>query len=49
VTLAVSDGTLEKFVVCDYVEDALSFNVPPGNEPEFGWLGLDCEVTVRTA
>ncbi|MDR3717496.1 MAG: ABC transporter ATP-binding protein [Bryobacteraceae bacterium] len=49
VTLAVSDGTLEKFVVCDYVEDALSFSVPPGNEPEFGWLGLDCEVTVRTA
>jgi ABC-type polysaccharide/polyol phosphate transport system ATPase subunit len=49
VTLAVSDGTLEKFVVCDYVEDALSFTVPPGNEPEFGWLGLDCEVTVRTS
>ena len=49
VTLAVSDGTLEKFVVCDYAEDALSFAVPPGNEPEFGWLGLDCEVTVRTS
>jgi len=49
VTLAVSDGTLEKFVVCDYVEDVLSFTVPPGNEPEFGWLGLACEVTVRTA
>jgi lipopolysaccharide transport system ATP-binding protein len=49
VTLAVSDGTLEKFLVCDYVEDALSFTVPPGNEPEFGWLGLDCEVTVRTS
>lgn len=49
VTLAVSDGTLEKFVVCDYVEDILSFTVPPGNEPEFGWLGLDCEVTVRTS
>jgi ABC-type polysaccharide/polyol phosphate transport system ATPase subunit len=49
VTLAVSDGTLEKFVVCDYTEDMLSFNVPPGNEPDFGWLGLDCEVTVRTA
>jgi hypothetical protein len=31
------------------VEDALSFTVPPGNEPEFGWLGLDCEVTVRTS
>jgi lipopolysaccharide transport system ATP-binding protein len=47
VTLAVSDGTLEKFVVCDYAEDALSFTVPPGNEPDFGWLGLDCEVTVN--
>ncbi len=49
VTLAVCDGTLEKFVVCDYAEDALSFTVPPGNEPEFGWLGLDCQVTVRTS
>lgn len=49
VTLAVSDGTLEKFVVCDYTEDALSFNVPPGNEPDFGWLGLDCEVTINTS
>jgi len=49
VTLAVCDGTLEKFVVCDYAEDALSFTVPPGNEPEFGWLGLDCEVSVRTS
>lgn len=49
VTLAVSDGTLEKFVVCDYTEDILSFTVPPGDEPDFGWLGLDCEVTVRTA
>lgn len=49
VTLAVSDGTLEKFTVCDYTEDALSFTVPPGNEPEYGWLGLDCEVTVRTS
>jgi lipopolysaccharide transport system ATP-binding protein len=48
VTVAVSDGTLEKFVVCDYVEDAISFIVPPGNEPDFGWLGLDCEVTVNT-
>jgi ABC-type polysaccharide/polyol phosphate transport system ATPase subunit len=49
VTLAVSDGTLEKFGVCDYTEDMLSFTVPPGNEPDFGWLGLDCEVTVRTS
>jgi ABC-type polysaccharide/polyol phosphate transport system ATPase subunit len=48
VTMAVSDGTLEKFVVCDYTEDALSFTVPPGDEPDFGWLGLDCEVTINT-
>ena len=48
VTLAVSDGTLEDFVVCDYAEDMLSFSVPPGNEPDFGWLGLDCEITVST-
>jgi len=49
VTLAVSDGTLEKFVVCDYTEDILSFSVPPGDEPDFGWLGLDCEVTVNSS
>jgi ABC-type polysaccharide/polyol phosphate transport system ATPase subunit len=48
VTMAVSDGTLEEFVVCDYAEDALTFRVPPGDEPDFGWLGLDCEVTVNT-
>ena len=44
VTLAVCDGTLERFAVCDYTEDALWFSVAPGDEPEFGWLGLDCEV-----
>jgi len=46
VTLAVVNGTLEQFAVCDYVEQALSFTVPPGDEPEFGWIGLDCEVNV---
>lgn len=49
VTMAVSDGTMEEFVVCDYIEDALAFTVPPGNEPDFGWLGLDCEVTINTS
>jgi len=47
-TLAVSDGTLHEYVICDWVYDFLSFTVPPGDEPEFGWIGLDCEVDFKT-
>ena len=41
------NGTLEQFAVCDYAEDMVSFTVPPGDEPAFGWLGLDCEIDVE--
>ncbi len=46
-TLAVSDGTLAQHVICDWAYDFLSFSVAPGDEPEFGWIGLDCEVDVK--
>ncbi|MGD0579802.1 MAG: ABC transporter ATP-binding protein, partial [Bryobacteraceae bacterium] len=35
-TLAVSEGTLDKYVICDWTYDFLSFTVAPGDEPEFG-------------
>jgi ABC-type polysaccharide/polyol phosphate transport system ATPase subunit len=47
-TPAVSDGTLDRFAVCDYAEDMLFFTVPPGDEPDFGWIGLECEVSVKS-
>ena len=46
-TLAVSDGRLDKYVICDWAYDFLSFSVAPGDEPAFGWIGLECEVDVK--
>jgi ABC-type polysaccharide/polyol phosphate transport system ATPase subunit len=46
-TLAVSDGRLDKYVICDWAYDYLSFSVAAGDEPAFGWIGLDCEVDVK--
>jgi ABC-type polysaccharide/polyol phosphate transport system ATPase subunit len=48
VTLGISDGTLERFAVCDYVEDALRFTVCDEDAPEYGWLGLECTVSAKT-
>jgi ABC-type polysaccharide/polyol phosphate transport system ATPase subunit len=46
VSLAVSDGTLGDFGVCDYVEDALSFDVDGGNV--VGYLKLRCAAVLTT-
>lgn len=46
ISLAISDGNVEEFAVCDYVEDALEFQAPPGGGnglPTRGYFQLHCE------
>ena len=46
ISLAVSDGSVEEFTVCDYVEDALDLNV--GGAASRGYFELKCAgVTVH--
>jgi lipopolysaccharide transport system ATP-binding protein len=41
ISLGVSEGTLESFEVCDYVEDSLTIDVPAGPDMR-GYLRLPC-------
>jgi len=42
VSVAVSDGSIGEFEVCDYIEDAIAFDVKPGERPVSGYMGLPC-------
>ncbi|MES1258685.1 MAG: Wzt carbohydrate-binding domain-containing protein, partial [Acidobacteriota bacterium] len=50
ISVAVSDGTIDSFDVCDYVEDAIVIEAPPGSREFRGYLRLRCSsVTLRRA
>lgn len=42
VSVAVSEGTLDQFRVCDYVEDAVVIEAPAGGRDVQGYLRLRC-------
>ncbi len=42
ISVAVSDGSLGEFEVCDYIEDALTFEIPQGSRPVSGYMELPC-------
>jgi hypothetical protein len=42
ISVAVSDGSLGEFEVCDYIEDAIGFHVAPGSRPVTGYMELSC-------
>lgn len=42
VSIAVSDGAMEHFEVCDYVEDAIAFTAPESGADVAGYLRLPC-------
>jgi len=47
-SVAVSEGGLDEFNVCDYVEDAIELETPEGTAPVRGYLRLRCSsVTVH--
>jgi ABC-type polysaccharide/polyol phosphate transport system ATPase subunit len=47
ISVALSEGTVEDFNVCDYVEDCLSIFVEGRKEAVRGYLRLRCQTTVR--
>ncbi len=48
ISVAVSEGTLEKFEVCDYVEDAIAIASAQGDPGAKGYMRLPCSgVTVH--
>jgi hypothetical protein len=42
ISVAVSEGTLEKFEVCDYVEDAIAIGPAPRDAGAKGYMRLPC-------
>lgn len=47
ISVGLSEGTLEDFNVCDYVEDCLSLVVNGKREDVRGYLRLPCQVSVK--
>jgi lipopolysaccharide transport system ATP-binding protein len=44
---AIADGDLEGFVVCDFVENAVSIEMDRGVMPVYGYLHLPCRIGVN--
>lgn len=42
ISVAVSEGTIEQFTVCDYVEDAIAIEGAPAGDAATGYLHLTC-------
>jgi lipopolysaccharide transport system ATP-binding protein len=42
ISVAISDGSIGEFEVCDYIEDAIRFHVPQGSAPVSGYMELPC-------
>lgn len=42
ISVAISDGSISEFDVCDYIEDAIDFHVPPADRTVDGYLELPC-------
>jgi len=42
VSVAISNGTLEQYEICDYIEDAIAFFVEPYARPVTGYMELPC-------
>jgi ABC-type polysaccharide/polyol phosphate transport system ATPase subunit len=42
ISVAISNGSLGEFEVCDYIEDAITFEIPSGSRPVAGYMELPC-------
>jgi lipopolysaccharide transport system ATP-binding protein len=42
ISVAISDGSIGEFEVCDYIEDAIKFEVAPGARAVSGYMELPC-------
>jgi energy-coupling factor transporter ATP-binding protein EcfA2 len=42
ISVAISDGSIGEFEVCDYIEDAITFQIDPSARPVTGYMELPC-------
>ena len=48
ISVAISDGSLGEFEVCDYIEDAITFDVKQHSRPVGGYMEIPCNsVTIH--
>ncbi|MGC2659760.1 MAG: ABC transporter ATP-binding protein [Bryobacteraceae bacterium] len=47
ISVALSEGTLEEFEICDYIEDCLSLKVEGNPADVRGYLRLNCQASVQ--
>ena len=46
ITVAIADGSMEEYEVCDYVQDATAFQVKPAARPVSGYMEIPCRAVV---
>jgi ABC-type polysaccharide/polyol phosphate transport system ATPase subunit len=44
---AIADGTLNEYIMCDWVENAIALQMSPSDGPIYGYLHLPCRVGIN--
>lgn len=44
---AVADGTLDSYKMCDWIDNAITLQMAPGNKQIYGYMRLPCRVEVN--
>ena len=44
---AVADGTLQSYTMCDWIDNAITLQMTPGDAPVYGYLHLPCRVEIN--
>ena len=44
---AVADGTLQSYTMCDWIDNAITLQMSPGDAPVYGYIHLPCRVEVN--
>jgi lipopolysaccharide transport system ATP-binding protein len=44
---AIADGTLQSYTMCDWIDNAITLQMSPGDAPVYGYLHLPCRIEVN--
>jgi len=46
---AIADGPLDRYTMCDWIDNAITLQMHPANGPVYGYLHLPCRIRVNQA
>lgn len=44
---AIADGTLDRYAICDWIDNAIALHMSPSGQPIYGMLHLKCKVELN--